>query len=259
MTFNKIKFYYFSGTGNTLLVVNKMKETFEAKGVVVELHRIEKAGSIEIDPDCVLGLAFPVACQGTYPFVWDFIEALPETHGVSVFMVDTLGAFSGGVVGPARKILKDKGYNPLGAREISMPDNFFLSKNDPTRNETKKALGLKKAEKYAMDILTGKSSWKRIPVISDLVSRISLGKTTWKVLRKLFKLKIDTTKCIKCGLCAKLCPVQNIEMKEYPQFQDKCVICMRCISFCPKHAIFKGKDNHVFYSAVAAEDLIEEV
>ena len=39
-------------------------------------------------------------------------------------MVDTLGGFSGGIVGPLRRLLTRKGYAPLGAREIRMPMNF---------------------------------------------------------------------------------------------------------------------------------------
>ena len=42
MGFEKIDFYFFSGTGNTLLVVKKMKEVFEEDGIKVNLYRLEK-------------------------------------------------------------------------------------------------------------------------------------------------------------------------------------------------------------------------
>ncbi|MFH1395245.1 MAG: EFR1 family ferrodoxin [Candidatus Omnitrophota bacterium] len=257
MNFDKIKFYYFSGTGNTLLIVNKMKQVFETNGTAVKLFRIESAPSVGIEPNCAIGLGIPVAGQGTYPFIWDFIKALPKTSGTPIFLVDTLGAFSGGLLGPVLEIVQDKGYNPLGACEIIMPNNLFPFKNYSRENEIKITAGLKQSEEFAQDVLAGKSSWERMSLKAKLFSRISLTEITWKILRKLFKLKVDTAKCIKCGLCEKLCPIQNIEMKDYPRFKNKCVVCMRCISFCPERAISKGKGNYALYRAVSTEELLK--
>lgn len=47
-------------------------------------------------------MGFPVAVLSTYPFVWNFITSLASAFGTEIFMVDTLGGFSGGIVGPVR-------------------------------------------------------------------------------------------------------------------------------------------------------------
>ena len=94
-----IDFYFFSGTGNTFMVVSEMKRVFERYGFKVNLFRMEKADPCRIDLTHMIGLGFPVALQGTYPFVWRFIHSLPRSDGTPIFMVDTLGLYSGGVVG----------------------------------------------------------------------------------------------------------------------------------------------------------------
>ena len=45
-----------------------------------------------------------------------------------------------------------------------------------------------------------------------------------------------TTDCVKCGLCAKNCPVQAIDPASLAADSQKCIACMRCVKKCPRHA-----------------------
>ncbi len=55
---------------------------------------------------------------------------------------------------------------------------------------------------------------------------------------KLFGLELHANKkCIKCGLCMKMCPKKNIKMKDKPKFGLNCMMCMACIYKCPKRCI----------------------
>lgn len=246
----KIDFYYFSGTGNTYLVVKAMKETFEKCGVEVELRKIENSDPQKINLSHTVGLGFPVAELSTYEFVWDFINALPKANGTQIFMVDTLGGFSGGIVGPVRRIVEKKGYTPIGACEIIMPPNVFYIQDGKT-NKKKVKKGLKKAEKYAKSILNGRARWGRVPVISDAIyftSIVGLKLTETKLNQRMFYLDINREECSRCGTCVELCPVDNVIIGEdgYPENLMHCHYCLRCTSFCPKNAIscplnYKGK------------------
>ncbi len=261
MKINTVDFYYFSGTGNTYLVVKKMQETFQKKGISVNLHKIEESNPDKINLNNTIGIAFPVAVLSTYPFVWDFINKLPCTNGTEIFMIDTLGGFSGGIVGPLREIVKKKGYTPIGAIEIQMPPNIFYIQDEETCTEKIKK-GLTKAEEYAQKLINNKAKWGRIPVFSDATYYFSIGAlklTEVNSSQKYFMYNVDKEKCNQCGLCVDLCPVGNIKMEEkkFPEHDLNCEYCMRCVSFCPNAAIpckfnYKGKT----YQAVKARKLL---
>jgi len=241
MNIDSVDFYYFSGTGNTYLVVKKMKETFEKCGIESNMFKIEDSEPEDVNLEHTIGLGFPIAELSTYEFVWDFINALPQANGIEIFMVDTLGGFSGGIIGPVRKIVERKGYIAIGACEIVMPLNVFYIQDKET-NEKKIKKGLKKAKKYAKALMKGKAKWGRVPVLSDAVYYLSLLglKITGTTLnQKLLYLSPDKEKCSKCGACVELCPIDNIRMEdgEYPENLMHCQYCLRCTSFCPKQAI----------------------
>ena len=256
MISDSVGIYYFSGTGNTLLVVKKIKEVFERNGLRVGLFRMEKTNPANVDLSHTVGLGFPVAAQGTFPFVWDFVRSLPQADGTPIFMVDTLAMYSGGVVGPMRKLLGSKGYAPVGAKEIRMPGNLFPRKVDPEDVEDKVRKGLEKAERYANDLLEGRARWGRVPILSDMMTIFSQRGYAWKLFRRMFRLQVDRSKCKQCELCFELCPVGNVTMDEYPEFRDECQFCMRCISFCPTGAIYLPGKEYEVYRAVKAGELL---
>ncbi len=257
-----VDFYFFSGTGNTLLIVKKMRDKFEKNGISVNLCKIEGSNPDEINLEHTIGIAFPVAVLSTYPFVWDFIKSLPNTNGTEIFMVNTLAGISGGIVGPLREIVKKKNYTPVGAMEIKMPPNIFFIQDEETSKD-KVEKGLIKAEMYAMDIINGKARWGRVPVLSDAVNLFSMGAlrlTGINLHQKFFLFDLDKDKCNRCGICVGLCPTKNIKINggEYPVHSLKCQYCLRCTSFCPKQAIpckfnYKGKT----YRAVKAKEFLK--
>ena len=63
-----------------------------------------------------------------------------------------------------------------------------------------------------------------------------------KKLKLLFRkekpIVVDKKKCVKCGICARKCPVKAIKLNPYPEIdKKKCIRCFCCIEICPKNAL----------------------
>ena len=55
----------------------------------------------------------------------------------------------------------------------------------------------------------------------------------------LLRVKCDTEKCISCGKCKRICPM-NVDMTDNSRKRangTECILCMECIKNCPKNAI----------------------
>lgn len=55
----------------------------------------------------------------------------------------------------------------------------------------------------------------------------------------LMRVKVDTEKCVSCGKCKRICPM-NVEMTDNSRKRvngTECILCFECIDECPKKAL----------------------
>ena len=55
--------------------------------------------------------------------------------------------------------------------------------------------------------------------------------------RAPFKIRLDAAKCVKCGLCAKACKAECIDVANGTVDQSRCVRCFNCLGTCKKEAL----------------------
>ena len=55
----------------------------------------------------------------------------------------------------------------------------------------------------------------------------------------LFRIKCDTTKCVSCGKCKRVCPM-GVDVTDNSRnriYGTECILCMECVKHCPKEAL----------------------
>ena len=239
---------YLSGTGNTKHVTELLFKELGANGALVP---IESSGVDEALEDDELILAYPTQFSNIPYLVRDFINKHADIwQGKKIFLITTMGLFAGDGTGCAARLLKKYGAVITGGLQIVMPDSIGDCKALKKSHEQNKEI-IAKADKRIIDAASqmraGKYPKKGLSFASHLAGLF--GQRLWfynKTTGYTDKLKIDPSKCIGCGLCAKNCPTQNIRIEDgMAVSSNQCTMCYRCVDFCPKQAVtLLGKTLH---------------
>ncbi len=260
MNAQHVDIYCFTGTGNSLRVARAAADVFEQAGRNARVLPMELVDPKTISTDHAIGLVFPIYVLTAPPLVWDFVRQLPRADGTEIFVIDTLGSFSGAVLGPLKSFLARQGYNPLGAIEIRMPENMYsvLSRE---KVEPLAERGLAKARIFAQKLHAGTATWQRIsPLTAGFVRTVILPVSRWFFRHYSKRFRVDATKCTGCALCQTICPTKSIAMTAQHianhNLTSRCTLCMRCISFCPTRAITMDTSSRGTYTAIDTQEFV---
>ena len=244
----KINIGYFTSTGNTLSLGLKAKEIMERQGHSVELCEIIKDASDFQQKDCeIIGFFYPVWGSNPPDPLVDYLTNMPEGNGKKLFLIGNCCAFTGDTGLRWKKILQKKGYNVFYISHIIMPTNINIPwlpeniiKQVPGEEELKKILSEaeKKLKSICCAILNNKQKTEGRGPFSRLGGYLQ-RKFYWTANWYKSRFSINEKLCIKCGLCYRICPTNNISRKENGEitFGSKCILCVKCYNLCPKNAI----------------------
>jgi ferredoxin len=241
----KAAIFCYSGTGNTLRVMNAIVSELTLLGIETKcfmIHDLLDTKQMPDISDCdAVGIGYPIYGFNVPRSVARFLRMLPRGEGRKLFIFKSggepfiLNTASSGMI---YRRTKRKGYVPDYERLFLMPYNImFRNKDAVVKQMWTLASGL--ARKMARDLKDGIASpVKALPWVKavSLVFRLVwLGGTLNGRMLKA------TPECNLCMKCVRECRTRNITLENRNiRFDWQCDLCMRCVMYCPKQAIRAG-------------------
>lgn len=255
---------YFSGTGNSRFVAEFMAEKLSEE-IVDSLELIKAGKTPEYFSEKPWVFVAPTYGWRIPKVFEEFIRSLKLEGSKDAFFVLTCGSDTGGAGRLLSLLCQDLDLHYRGLLEVVMPENYLALFSVPSVEKSRKIV------KKALPVIENGISLIRLdrdfPIIKDSkADALKSGFANRFFYNKLVKdKKFHTTdKCISCGKCVELCPLNNITMevqaegldkdgnanidghkgsgsKMRPKWNGNCTHCMRCICYCSEEAIEYGK------------------
>jgi len=235
-TTDKIIIYYFSATGNSLNAAS----VIASQSSQSELVKINRKNVTEHPDATIIGFVFPVYMGGIPTIVDSFLKNFPFRQDVYYFSVATYYTYKGRALSVVDKIVKSKGVRLSYANYIPTVGNCL---QEYEVVEDKRPHILERADEATRQIAEDIRNKKIKYTVKNCNVSEKLHKGAFNIFFKDThkKFTVEDT-CIGCGICAKICPVDNISlMDNKPQWGSDCEACHACIHWCPKQSINIGK------------------
>lgn len=260
--------FYFSGTGNSRWAAIKLASATQERliDIAEEMRQMKLSGTRHTKPFTLnagerLGFVFPVHGWRVPKLVREFIAALDfSTSSVGknpfTFAVCTAGDNIGKTIDVLNRVIaSNEQLAAMGIQKVSsaysliMPESYVglpFMDVDPKERE------IKKKEEASQELAV---ICEEIFNRKEGINRLVLGPTPWfltKVVGGFFenvlitdkRFHVEQDRCVKCGICANVCPVKDIDggKGKYPKWlhHKDCLTCFTCYHHCPHHAIEFG-------------------
>lgn len=254
------RIFVFSGTGNSLWCAKEI-----AKGIGdCEITAMGSNGGCSLSGSYDrIGFVYPTYAGGMPNRVREFISHLDlqGNKNAYFFAVATCGRLSRArnPIAGLRHLLGQKGIALAFGERLDMFSNYVVGYDmrDTSREE---------ADQSALDF---KPILERIKNKEKNKSRfteelIRLDYIGFRLIAANMDKNFNVSgACTGCGICKKVCPVNNIKPGQdgKPNFRHHCEHCMACIQCCPTRAInYKDKtQNRKRYTHpdISVKDLVE--
>ena len=276
--------FYFSGTGNTKWAASKLAAaTREDLISIAPYMRADDSSHNLAEPFILkenerLGFVFPVHGWRVPKLVREFICKMKILRDLSddtggnkakaddclknhpfAYCVCTAGDSIGLTIENLNEVIsQNPSLQALGITEVSssysliMPESYIglpFMDVDPKERE------IRKKENAAQELAV---VCEEIFDRKEGINRLVKGPIPWfftKVVGGFFenvlitdkRFHVEKDRCVKCGICANVCPVGDIKggHGEYPVWlhHKDCLTCFTCYHHCPHHAIEFGNQT----------------
>ena len=235
---------YFSGTGNSRYAAELIQQVTGDE--MVCLNELIKTGQRrEFANDRPLVLVAPTYAWRLPRLVSDYLQGSTFSGNRQAYFLLTCGDGVGAAAAFANHLCRQKGLTFMGLAAVVMPENYIALFQAPGGPEA--AAIIRRAEPQLRQL--GEQIAAGLPLPSakpGLFGRVCSWLVNPLFYRFIIKAKAfcTTEKCVGCGRCAKLCPINNIRLVDgTPQWGAACTHCMACICGCPAQAIEYGRSS----------------
>lgn len=237
--------FYFTGTGNSLKIARDIAEKQKQASVVSIAKCIDNVADLR--PEGTVGVVFPVYYCGLPQIVREFLSKITLVKADYIYVIATHGVTggNGGCLSQAKKLLASQGKKLNAGFYIKSVDNFIVWSWDVPAKEKQSAL-LNGAHKKALKIsqmVQARKDYIEISCMEYLGPVIFRYQHFVKTVNTSDQAFYSTHSCTSCGLCAKVCPTNNIDCSTgKPRWKgETCQRCFACLHLCPTAAIQYGK------------------
>ena len=257
----KTKLYVYTGTGNSLWIACRL--AMELKETTLEfMPNVSKNFTVEADR---VGIIFPVHIWGLPAHVIQFINHLQLNPGTYVFALAVNAGQPAATLLQLKKLMSTHNLSLALGYSVVLPSNY-IPWGGPGPMETQQLLfrgAEEKVKAIAKAVPLGeRKKVERGPLWQNILFYWFYKMSFRRVCKMDKKFWVDE-KCNSCGVCLKVCPVQNIEMiNEKPAWLHRCEQCLACLQWCPQEAIQHGektaKYRRYHHPEVTLKDMLEQ-
>ncbi len=260
--------FYFSGTGNSKWAAKTL--ALETGDTLVSIPEVINSNcSFTIEKDEHVGFIFPIHGWRVPNIVKEFLTKLTiKTLGEDTshvkhycFCLVTAGDSIGKAMERFQQQLKSVTVNDAlslkAVCSLIMPESYVglpgMDVDTKEKELEKKELASKQLKEFS-NILKQRPhkdsnqiwGWNQLirgPIPSFFSGPVGGFFEHFLITDKPFH--VDSRRCVKCGICANVCPVDDIKggLGYEPEWlhNGKCFTCFSCYHHCPRHAIEFGK------------------
>lgn len=260
--------FYFSGTGNSKWAAKTL--ALETGDTLVSIPEVINSDcSFTLEKDEHVGFIFPIHGWRVPNIVKEFLTKLTiKTLGEDTshvkhycFCLVTAGDSIGKAMERFQQQLKSVTVNDAlslkAVCSLIMPESYVglpgMDVDTKEKELEKKELASKQLKEFS-NILKQRPhkdsnqiwGWNQLirgPIPSFFSGPVGGFFERFLITDKPFH--VDNRRCVKCGICANVCPVSDIKggLGYEPEWlhNGKCLTCFSCYHHCPHHAIEFGK------------------
>ncbi|MGE4275969.1 MAG: 4Fe-4S binding protein [Lawsonibacter sp.] len=258
MELNTVWAVYFSGTGTTQKVVTTL-----AKAVSQSLHADYQEFSFNLPtarqkelsfaPGDLVVLGIPVYAGRVPNLLLPYLRDLVHGNGALAVPVVLYGNrnFDDGLI-ELRNVMRDNGFHPISAGAFVGEHSFSRTLGAGRPDDQDMALVQTLADRTIDTVSTLTTAPAEVvavegcdPIRPYYTPRDHNGSPIVDFLKA--KPKTDPDKCVKCGLCARICPMGAIDPNDVSSVIGKCIKCCACVKRCPTGAKYFDHEGYLYH------------